>query len=391
MCAVALGVAACSSSSGSSGTGAGGSSGAGGSGAGGTAATGGSSGSAGSGGNPGSGGASGNAGAGGSAGSGNVPAACASGGAYLWNHLETCGWPGPNNTGYEVSQCAGGVLKPSTLPKDSKGIVHVTQNNTVISCQIINGCVEVQATGVVIKNNLIHACNGFNIRSGANGTGAVVIDDGASATVDHNELDGQKQVHACVWHQGVSMTATANNCHDVDDGMFGWADTGFSQTTGDHFTITGNYFHDFTTKTSNGHIDGYQTEGAANGVIRHNTYLMTSDANNSTDSAVAIWDSLKDSHDITVEDNLIAGGGFSIYAEDYSPSETSPSGGNSVTKIYFNNNSFSTHLFGCVGYYGVWYPRGSPTDQWNRSGNVVLETGENLDNTNPHVNGTLCH
>ncbi len=74
------------------------------------------------------------------------PAACASGGNYLWANLETCGWPGPTNTGYVLSQC-GGVLTTSALAKDAQGIIHVTTANTTISCQSITGCIEVQTTG----------------------------------------------------------------------------------------------------------------------------------------------------------------------------------------------------------------------------------------------------
>ena len=45
-----------------------------------------------------------------------------------------------------------------------------------------------------------------------------------------------------------------------------------------------------------------------------------------SDSGIAIWDSRRDSNNITVENKLIVGGGFSVYAEDYSPSEASPQG-----------------------------------------------------------------
>lgn len=316
--------------------------------------------------------------------SAGIPAQCASGGTYLWANLETCGWPGPANTGYVLSEC-GGSLTTSTLSKDAKGVIHITANNTTVSCQSITGCVSVEATGVTIKNNLIKGCNGFNIRDGANGTGTITVDDGASATVTQNELNGQKQVHACVWYSGTSLTATKNNCYNIDDGMFSWWDSSMSATAGDGFTIRDNYIHDLTTATANGHIDGYQTEGAANGLIDHNTFLMTTDDGNGSDSAIAIWNSQKSSHDITAQNNLITGGGFAIYAEDYDPSEASPAGGKSVTNIFFTNNKFSTKLFGgtCVGYYGVWYPRGAPSDQWRRSGNKVLETGFNLDNGNP--------
>jgi hypothetical protein len=268
-------------------------------------------------------------------------------------------------------------------------IIHITSAGSSVSCQNITGCLSIEAANVTVSNVKI-SCTSGKTGTNANGTSVINIDDGASATISHTEINGMDGVHACIWHQGTLLNITAINCYGIDDGIFSWADTGYSQTTGDHFTIEDSYFHDFTGATSNGHIDGYQTEGAGNGLISHNTYLMTSDIGNGSDSAVAIWNSLKSSHDITVQNNLITGGGFAIYAEDYDPSEASPSGGFSVTNTFFNNNKFSTHLFSCVGDFGVWYTRGAPTDGWHRSGNKVLETGEIIDNNNPHVGSNLC-
>jgi hypothetical protein len=99
---------------------------------------------------------------------------------------------------------------------------------------------------------------------------------------------------------------------------------------------------------------------------------------------------MDDSSDFLVSRNLIAGGGFSVYAEDYSPSEASPNGGYTVTDVRFVDNVFSTRLFPCVGSYGVWFSRGAPTDGWRRAGNRVLETGQNLDNGNPSAGGRSC-
>jgi len=248
---------------------------------------------------------------------------------------------------------------------------------------------SIEAPNVTVRDVQI-ACTSGKTGTDANGTAVIYIDDGASATIDHVDLNGMNGVHACVWHQGVAMTAVAINCYGINDGIFSWADTDYSSTTGDHFTIRDSYFHDFTSKTSNGHIDGYQTEGAGDGLISHNTYLMTSDDNNSTDSAIAIWNSLKSSHDISVTNNLIAGGGFAVYAEDYNPSEENPAGGYTVTNISFVGNRFSTRLFGCVGYFGVWFPRGNPPDKWRRSNNAVLETGARIDTGNPTFAGRSC-
>lgn len=324
----------------------------------------------------------------GAGGGGTIPTQCANGGTYLWKNLETCGWPGPSNTGPVLSECPGGVLTNNS--GSSTRIINITTAGAKVSCQNITGCLNITAQNVTVENVKI-ACTSGKTGTNANGTAVMFIDDGASATITNADINGMNGVHACIWHQGTAMTASKVECYGANDGIFSWADTGYSQTTGDQFAIKDSYFHDFTAKTSNGHIDGYQTEGAANGLIEHNTFLMTApDNDGSTDSAVAIWNGLKSSHDITVSNNLIAGGGFAIYAEDYDPSESAPSGGYSVTKIYFNNNKFSQHLFGCVGYYGVWYPRGAPSDQWRRSGNVILESGFNLDNGNPSYQGSPC-
>ena len=274
-----------------------------------------------------------------------------------------------------MSACPNGLTENAG---STSRVIRVTTANTRIECQNIVGCLSIEAPNVTVSNVKI-ACTSGRTGEAANGTAVIFIDDGASATIDRVEINGMSGVHSCIWHQGTSMTARAVNCYKVNDGIFSWANKSYSQTTGDNFTITDSYFHDFTTKTANGHADGYQTEGAGNGLIRHNTYLMTSDAQNDSNSAIAIWNSLRSSHDIVVQSNLIAGGGFSIYAEDYSPSESSPAGGYTVTDISFSDNVFSNHLFGCVGYYGVWFPRGRPTDGWQRQGNVLLETGANLD------------
>jgi hypothetical protein len=324
-----------------------------------------------------------------------TPAYCRRGGPRLWAHLAACGWPGPTNTGPKLSQCPRRRL----IPRGSglgRAIV-IRRANAVISCQKIKGMLHIEARNVTVRNSTITSNSG---RRGlaANGTAAISVADGASAVIDNVTINGDHGVHACIWHQGNQLTVRAVNCYGADDGIFSWADTGYSRTTGNHFTIRDSYFHGFTHTTSNGHEDGYQTEGASSGLIEHNSYQMTGSA----DSAIAIWDSLKTSRDITVTGNLITGGGFAIYAEDLSPGDgmhgsPSPRGGFSVTNTRFINNVFSTVASGCVGHYGVWFTRpawktyhGGPTDGWRRYGNRVLETGENIDAHNPHRAGALC-
>lgn len=316
-----------------------------------------------------------------------VAAQCRSNGPYVWSHKVACGWPGAANTGPALSNCPQNRL--TVRDGRASRTIHVTRDGAVLRCQDITGCLSIEARNVTIRDIAIR-CTSSRTGENANGTAVIFVANGAGATIQRAKIDGMRGVHACVWHQGSRMAAVRINCRGVDDGIFSWADTGYSQTTGDHFTIKNSYFHDFTTRTANGHIDGYQTEGASHGLIQHNTFLMTSDADNESTSAIAIWNGRRSSSDILVRKNLIAGGGFAIYAQDYSPSESNPAGGFKVTDIRFVDNVFSKHLFDCVGYYGVWFPRGKPSDGWSRSGNYVLETGVKIDSRNPSSGGRLC-
>jgi Domain of unknown function (DUF4082) len=298
------------------------------------------------------------------------PALCTT--SAVWSNLVACGWPGAANTGYPDGQ---------VFSRTVSGGLTVSTDGTVIDGYKISGGVTVNAKNVIIRNSWI-----TNSAGGVDGTGVVKILNGASATIDHNLLDGQNATHTCIWHEGASMVATANECTGVNDGIFSWATTVGVDGTGDNFTVTDNWLHDFTTLAANGHVDGYQTEGAKNGVISHNTFDIAQDQT----SAIAIWNGRKNASNIAVTNNLIQGGGFSVYAEDYSPSEGSPAGGYTVTSITFTNNQFSNSRYACVGNWGVWFTRGAPSDGWRRSGNVLLETGQNLDNNNPIVNGWEC-
>lgn len=314
----------------------------------------------------------------------SAPAKCSSG-VYTWAHLTYCGWAGPGSTGPRESACPSGRLK--NVGTNDRHIIHVKRKGQTVKCENIVGCLSIEAPNVTVHDVAIRCTSGRTGES-ANGTSVILVEKGASASLSHLSIKGMRGVHACVWHNGTRLRVSQLNCQGVNDGIFSWSRA--SKTSGNHFTIKDSYFHDFTTRTANGHIDGYQTEGAAYGLIEHNTYLMTSDDKNATDSAIAIWNSMRNSHDIAVQRNLISGGGFSVYVEDYSPSESSPSGGYSVENVTVADNVFSNRLYGCVGRWGVWYTRGEPTDGWHRSGNTVLETKGHIDHRNPIHNGQLC-
>src|SRR5438477_2813692 len=90
-------------------------------------------------------------------------------------------------------------------------------------------------------------------------------------------------------------------------------------------------------------------------------------------SAISFWDDYNQSTptgltagNFTVSNNLLTGGGFTSYAEDYSGPNgqatenvaNSAVGGNSLVNVKYLNNSFSAYLNACVGQYGTWFYRG---------------------------------
>lgn len=303
--------------------------------------------------------------------------------ANVWDNLSKCGWPSTRSTGPKKSQCRKGMRPMGSGPTSR---IRLTRAGQRLTCRTISGCVEIDAPNVTLKNVAV-TCTSGRTGEDANGTGVVEIEEGASATLRRIRLRGLAGNHACVWDNGTAAKVVRADCAGVNDAVFSWT---AGPGAGDNVLIRNSYFHDFTTRTANGHVDGYQTEGASHVRILHNTWLMTSDAGNDANSAIAIWNSMDSSDDFEVADNLIAGGGFSVYAEDYSPSESSPAGGYSTSNIRFTDNVFSTRLFPCVGSYGVWYTRGATSDGWHRSGNTVLETGQNIDNGNPSADGRTC-
>lgn len=290
----------------------------------------------------------------------------------------------PPNGGAFPTAATTGV--PAGTVLTNSGSRTITTDGTIINGLNLTGSIVVDAKNVVIKNTKINYTG-----PGSGGSGAIKILSNASATIDHVEVDGKSAVHACVWHEGASMSVSYLYCHDVEDGVFSWADTG-TASSGNNFSLTDSYITKLNAVESNGHWDGFQTEGAVNGVIRHNNFDISDDASGS----ISIWNGQKSTDNILVENNLVSGGGFSIYAEDYHPSEANPVGGYTMTNVRFLNNKFTTKYSSCVGSYAVWFYRsasswpyhGGPTGDWGangnvRSGNTVLETGFNLDNGNP--------
>ncbi len=292
------------------------------------------------------------------------------------NKSATCAVTVPPKTTVWADSLSTGVPPGTVLTQTPQRTITVdntiVENERIIATTFTQYCggLTINAKNVIVRNCWITSSFGTGLT--VNGTGVIKVLPGATVAIEHCTLDGDNRTHAGIWYQGANVVARANHIHNVNDGFFVWYSS--------NFLLEDNYIHDLTTESSNGHIDGFQTCGAKHGILRHNTILIKQEQN----AAVNIDNGDGDTDDILVENNLMAGAGFTAYAHDSNPSGDSPSGGYSTTNIRFINNAFSTRFYSIVGYWGVWFPRGRPTDKWIRMGNYVLETGENIDEKQPY-------
>src|SRR5262249_25127376 len=84
------------------------------------------------------------------------------------------------------------------------------------------------------------------------------------------------------------------------------------------------------------HFDGFQTNGGNNLLVRHNTVRNPCDQT----STIALFDDQGETTEVTVDDNLLAGGGYTLYC---------PSEHGVVASVRVTNNSVARTWFPTAG------------------------------------------
>ena len=212
-------------------------------------------------------------------------------------------WPDSSNTGYPD----GVVLLPS-------GALMISRPGTVISGLDINGPVIIRANNVTIENCRITSSDYsvINIGQGITGT-----------TVKYCEIDGKGVAGFGIGGQG---TFIGNNIHHVADGI---------NVQGNNTLIQDNYIHDLY-RIDGGHYDGIQMDGGFSHVkVLHNTIIN----DKGQTSAIMIDGYWGDISDIVVDNNLLVGGSYTIYA-------TGVNVAGSVTGIQVTNNHLGKGTYG---------------------------------------------
>lgn len=199
----------------------------------------------------------------------------------------------------------------------------------------VTGVITVTAPGVTIKNSKVRGIDLGGTADSDTSPARLLIQD--------VEIDcggpGTKGI------QENNFTAQRVNIHNCEDGSI----------NKHNVTIEDSYIHDLAT-SSTAHNDGVQSYATHDIVIRHNRIYGVDT------SAININNDVNGAHstNVLVENNLLAGGAWTLYCPKPS-----------TTNVRILNNAFSTIFYPKVGFFG------SNTDCSGEtgSGNYIYETG----------------
>lgn len=245
-----------------------------------------------------------------------------------------CGYPDATNTGVQ----AGATLKPS-------GCITARTPGQVIENVVIDGCtISVEAPNVTIRNvKLTHTSIDM---------WAIIIRSG-SATISNVEIAGRDKgtrsvQYAILSQTDSTVTVDRANLHHCADCI-----------QGERMVVTNSYIHDLANPPE-AHVDGFQCNAQCEVTLRHNTILNEW----SQTSAIALFADFGTPRNSVIDNNLLAGGGYSLYA-----------GTDRGTGIKVTNNRFARTYYGKGGYWGPAcdYANNGTGNTW--TGNIWDDTG----------------
>lgn len=213
----------------------------------------------------------------------------------------------------------------------------------------------IQGSGISITANNVTFSNCRIVYTGTiqdDGVAAVFIANGVTGTrLLDCEIDGQGAIERAIkGYNGIEVQRC--HIHHVGNGI----------EVATNMTVEDSYLHDIVTAPgTDWHADGIQPgeSAVANCLIRHNTILLPgaeTAALNFIDNSLTFTYS-----NITIADNLLAGGSYTVYLD-----------AGQLVNVSATGNHFSTRYFPRVGDFGIWH---DDTSRHVCTGNVIHETG----------------
>ncbi|WP_214409871.1 hypothetical protein [Sphaerisporangium fuscum] len=197
----------------------------------------------------------------------------------------------PDLSGFPSARTTG--PKPGTQLR-VVGETTVKKAGEVVEGVEIHGKLNIEADDVVVRN----------VRVVGQGDWAIIQRQGVSgADISDVEImgDGTTKVDTAVLNQGGQISVRRANIHTVSNGI-----------VTDHGVIEDCYLHDFK-EFPGDHVDAIQIGGSPmkglSLTVRHNTVFNQV----AETSAIIIGQDFSRTHDVLIQNNLLAGGGYTIY------------------------------------------------------------------------------
>lgn len=267
------------------------------------------------------------------------------------NTVETSAYPDATNTGH----IAAGY---TSLTSHAAGW-HITSPGTYTGYDV-PGNLYIEADNVTIQGFHVHGAVGDNLIL-VTGENAQILD----CTIAGNG-NSTAQAPETGWIECQADGMTVRRCN-----MYWSSGDGIRLAESSDITVEDNYLHDWVSSPTNDpHVDGIATGSGtassatnANWLIKHNTILMWCAGHMSNVISLAV-DLTAHIGPITVENNLIAGGGHTIHG-----------GGNTqYSGIVFTGNKFSTQFSSAIGDYGIMtFPPTWGTNSSSWTGNTYYD------------------
>lgn len=224
-------------------------------------------------------------------------------------------WPNAITTG----------VPPGVILRPSAGLSIVTPG-AVIREFDIRGHLSIEAPNVTVERCKITSAGFAVVRIASGVVGTTIQDTEINGTGTAN--DGS----AGIWNQGRDSNFLRNNIYNVENGIL----------PGNGDLIQDNYIHGLRASGSP-HYDGIQIDGGLSAIrIVHNTII---NHHNQT-SAVMIDNYFGPILNIIVDNNLLVGGGYTIYVDGHF--NTNPIIGVSIT-----NNHMGSGKWGITNFNGI--------------------------------------
>jgi hypothetical protein len=251
-----------------------------------------------------------------------------------------CGYPDGSNTGVPEGTSLRRVPQQVRSGRgwywDSAGWIVANKKGAVISGISVDASISVEAPDVTIKDSYVNCdsqCS-FAVIIRDTSTGAAA--DANDALIENSTITDTSDT------TGVGIEAeNVSNTQVVSDNLSGEG-VGVLFTSSGGGVVKDSYIHDLA-YCCGYHNEDIQSTAGGNVLIEHNT--LFNDAQQTAE--VRIGQDFGSQTNVTIEDNLLAGGGYAIYGGDEGDDNVSP-----ATDIRVLDNRLSSLYFSHCGYYG---------------------------------------